>query len=166
MPSRNPSKSSTRLVKTRSAPRKVFIVHGHDEAPKEKVARFLERVKFLPIILHEQVSGGRTIIEKIEAHTDVQFAVVLLTPDDMGSAKDSTPNPRARQNVVLELGYFMAKLGRDRVCALKRDNVEIPSDIAGVVYQTFDAGDAWKHALGKELEGAGFDIDWNLVMRQ
>jgi len=166
MPSRNLINPLTRRAKAKSVPRKVFIVHGLDEAPKEKVARFLERVNFSPIILHEQVSRGRTIIEKIEAHADVQFAVVLLTPDDMGGAKDGTQNPRARQNVVLELGYFMAKLGRDRVLALKRDDVEMPSDMAGVVYQTFDAGDAWMHVLGKELESAGFVIDWNLVMRQ
>lgn len=166
MASHKPSKSPARRAKKRAAPRKVFIVHGHDETPKEKVARFLELVKFRPIILHEQASGGRTIIEKIEDHDDVEFAVVLLTPDDMGGAKNGAPQPRARQNVVLELGYFIAKLGRGRVCALRRDEVEMPSDVAGVIYQTFDSGDAWKHALGKELEAAGFEIDWNVVMRQ
>ena len=73
--------------------------------------------------------------------------------------------PRARQNVVLELGYFIGRLGRDRVCALKRDDIEMPSDFGGVVYETFDSGGGWKQALGRELQAAGFDIDWYIVMK-
>lgn len=96
----------------------VFIVHGHDAEARETVARFLGNIGFEPIILHEQASRGRTVIEKGEAHSDVGFAVVLLTPDDMGrSVTETDLEPRARQNVLLELGYFIAKLGRDRVCA-------------------------------------------------
>lgn len=144
--------------------RKVFVVHGHDELPREKVAHFLERLGFEPIILHEQASGGRTVIEKIEAHGDVGFAVVLLTPDDEGCKKGDSAQPRARQNVILELGYFLGRLKRNRVCALKVGNVEIPSDFGGVVYVPFDDSDRWKEALGKELEEAGFEIDWNKAM--
>jgi predicted nucleotide-binding protein len=144
--------------------RKVFIVHGHDDGAREAVARFLERVGLEPIILHEQANRGRTIIEKFEAHQDVGFAVVLLTPDDEGCEKGGTPLPRARQNVVLELGYFVGVLGRDHVCALRRGDVEIPSDMTGVVYVPFDNSDGWKQSLGRELEAAGFEIDWGKAM--
>ncbi len=145
---------------------KVFIVHGHDGEARESVARFLTNTGFKPIILHEQANRGRTIIEKVEAHNDVGFAIVLLTPDDEGRAKGASGlEPRARQNVLLELGYFIGHLGRENVCALKRGTVEIPSDFAGVVWETMDAGNGWMQALGRELAAAGYDIDWNEVMR-
>ena len=114
---------------------------------------------------HERANEGRTVIEKVEAHGDVGFAIVLLTPDDEGSLKGGTPAPRARQNVLLELGYFIGRLGRNRVCALKRGDLEIPSDFGGVVYEPFDAAGAWKQKLGRELEAVGYEIDWNKVMR-
>jgi predicted nucleotide-binding protein len=145
--------------------RRVFVVHGHDDGAREAVARFLEKIGFEAIILHEQANQGRTVIEKIEAHGNVHFAVVLLTPDDTGCAKDGEPEPRARQNVLLELGYFIGRLGRDRVCALKRGTLEIPSDFAGVVWETMDSAGGWKSALGRELQAAGHDVDWNMVMR-
>jgi predicted nucleotide-binding protein len=144
---------------------KVFIVHGHDGESREAVARFLSQIGLEPIILHEQASRGRTVIEKVEANGDVGFAVVLLTPDDEGCKKGGTLEPRARQNVLLELGYFIGRLGRDRVCALKRGEVEIPSDFAGVVWGPMDDGYGWKQSLGRELQAAGYQIDWNLVMR-
>lgn len=154
----------TRLVVPHS--NRVFIVHGHDAEARETVARFLSNIGFEPIILHEQANQGRTVIEKVEANADVGFAVVLLTPDDVGRANaDSELEPRARQNVLLELGYFIAKLGRERVCALKRGNVVIPSDFAGVVWTEMDGAGGWKSALGKELQAAGHSIDWNKVMR-
>lgn len=144
----------------------VFIVHGHDGEARESVARFLTNIGFIPIILHEQANRGRTVIEKVEANSDVSFAIVLLTPDDEGRAKDvGQLEPRVRQNVLLELGYFIGRLGREHVCALKRGIVEIPSDFAGVVWETMDAGNGWKQSLGRELEAAGHDIDWNNVMR-
>lgn len=145
--------------------RKVFIVHGHDDGARETVARFLERIGLEAIILHEQANQGRTIIEKVVAHGDVGFAVVLLTPDDEGCEIRGTPEARARQNVLLELGYFIGRLGRDKVCALKRGTLEIPSDFAGVVWESMDAGGGWKQSLARELEAAGHDIDWNKVMR-
>ncbi len=156
--------SDTMPLETKAAPqkadpsRRVFIVHGHDEAAKQSVARFLEQMNFQPIILHEQPNLGRTIIEKIEDHRDVGFAVVLLTPDD----ECVTPHgnkKRPRQNVILELGYFIGHLGRDRVAALKRGDLELPSDIIGVVYTDFDDRGAWKMDLAKELKGAGYAID-------
>jgi predicted nucleotide-binding protein len=151
----------------RGAPkRKVFVVHGHDDGAREAVARFLEGLGFEAIILHEQANKGRTIIEKVEAHSDVGFAVVLLTPDDEGRSKKETAlRNRARQNVILELGYFVGKLGREQVCAFKRGDIEIPSDFGGVVYATFDENGGWKSALATELQAAGHDIDWNKIMK-
>ncbi|WP_080415879.1 TIR domain-containing protein [Burkholderia ubonensis] len=155
----------TTAAKTGELSRRVFIVHGHDEAARESVARFLEKIGFEPVILHEQASRNRTVIEKIEANSDVGFAVVLLTPDDVGrSASDGELQPRARQNVLLELGYFIGHLGRGNVCALKRGDIEIPSDYLGVVWVSIDGGN-WKQALGQELEAAGHNIDWNRVMK-
>jgi predicted nucleotide-binding protein len=145
------------------SPRKAFVVHGHDEGAREAVARFLERIGFEAIIFNEQASQGLTIIEKIEAHGNVGFAVVLRTPDDVGSVKEGNLQPRARQNVLLELGYFVGRLGRGCVCALKRGDLEIPSDFGGVVYEPFDQSGGWKIALGRELKAAGFDINWNKV---
>jgi predicted nucleotide-binding protein len=144
--------------------RKVFVVHGHDDAVRESVARFLLLSGCDPIILNEQASRNRTVIEKIEANQDVRFALVLLTPDDEGAKKGEPLQPRARQNVLLELGYFMAKLGRGNVCALKRGDVEIPSDFAGVIWTAYDSAGAWKKELAKELEAAGFAVDWKKAM--
>lgn len=148
-----------------SLSRRVFVVHGHDGEARETVARFLAKLGFEPIILHEQANQGRTIIEKFEAHGDVGFAVVLLTPDDEGRAKGGELQSRARQNVVLELGYFIGKLGRGKVCALKRGELELPSDYLGVVWEKMDDGGGWRQALGRELQAAGHVIDWNMVMR-
>nr|WP_290839973.1 nucleotide-binding protein [Halomonas sp.] len=158
-------KGSTETVLRPPFSRKIFIVHGHDDGARETVARFLERIGLEAIILHEQANQGRTIIEKVVANSEVGFAVVLLTPDDEGCAKGGKPEPRARQNVLLELGYFIGRLGRDKVCALKRGTLEIPSDFAGVVWETMDSNGGWKQALARELEAAGHSIDWNKVMR-
>lgn len=146
---------------------RVFIVHGHDEAPRETVARFLAAIGLDPVILHEQANKGMTIPEKLAAYANVGFAVVLLTPDDEGRVKEAAELQfRARQNVILELGYFVGRLGRDRVCALLKGHVEIPSDYVGVVYTPFDEGGGWRQKLAQELEAAGYDIDWNKVMRR
>lgn len=145
--------------------RKVFIVHGRDDGPREAVARFLERLGFIPIILNEQANQGRTVIEKVEAYSDVDFAVVLLTPDDEGNLVGEAPRYRARQNVILELGYFIGKLTRKHVCTLVAGDIEIPSDWRGVVDEKFDAAGAWRQVLARELEAAGHRIDWNTVMR-
>jgi predicted nucleotide-binding protein len=144
--------------------RRVFVVHGHDDGPREAVARFLERIGFEPIILHEQANRGRTIIEKVEAHGDAGFAVVLLTPDDEGCLKGETPQPRPRQNVLLELGYFAGRLGRANVCALKVGDIELPSDFGGVVWEKFDVSGGWKLALARELRAAGFEVDGNKLV--
>ena len=144
--------------------RNVFVIHGHDEAAKHELARFLKRLEFDPVILSEQPSKGNTIIEKFDECAAASYAVALLTADDVGSRRhESAAKPRARQNVIFELGYFIGRLGRDRVCALTKGAPEIPSDYAGVVYILMDSGD-WKIPLCRELKAAGFDIDTNKVI--
>lgn len=157
LPKLSASPSSTEIDN-----KKVFIVHGHDVSVKIAVARFLERLDLKPIILHEQASGGTTIIEKIENNTDVGFGIVLYTPCDLGKAKnDEELQIRARQNVVFEHGYLIAKLGRSNVCALVKDNIEKPNDISGIVYVNYDSGTGWHMELFKELKNAGYDLDAN-----
>lgn len=150
----------------RAKTRRVFIVHGHDEGSREGVARYLEKIGFEPIILHEQANKGRTVIEKVEANSDVGFAVVLLTPDDEGRKVGGAMESRARQNVLLELGYFIGRLGRENVCAIRKNDVAVPSDFAGVVWENMDEAGVWKQALARELQAAGHDIDWNRVMNK
>jgi len=141
--------------------RGVFVVHGRDQGVKHEVARFLERLGLKPIILHEQPSKGRTIIEKFEDYSDVAYAVVLLTADDIGklASEETEPRPRARQNVVFELGFFIGNLGRKRVCTLYQEGLELPSDYKGVVYVPLDPRGAWKLQLGGELKAAGLEVD-------
>lgn len=146
---------------------KVFVVHGHDETLLNQVARYLEKLKIEPVILFEQPGKGQTIIEKIESNSNVGFAIVLFTPDDTGGkAADGSPGqkPRARQNVVLELGYFLGKLSRSRVTVLYDPSVELPSDYHGVEYIRIDAEGAWKLKLAAELKAGGIEIDMNLAI--
>ena len=147
------AKTTVVLARSKQQSRDIFIVHGQDEAAKYEVARFIEQLALHPIILHEKPDKGRTIIEKFEDHSDVGFAVVLLTPDDIGYPEGlhTDAKPRPRQNVMLELGFFLGKLGRNRVCALQKGEIEIPTDYAGVLYKTMDAMGAWKFALAKEI---------------
>lgn len=143
---------------------KVFIVHGRDDLVKVATARFVEKIGFSAIILHEQASAGKTIIEKIEEHTNVRFAIVLYTPCDFGGlAGQKKSVPRARQNVVFEHGYLIAKLGRQNVCALVKGDTEMPNDISGIVYIPFDDHGAWQTKVAKEMRKAGCAIDMNKV---
>jgi predicted nucleotide-binding protein len=142
----------------------VFIVHGHDEGAKESLARFLTKLDLNPIILHEQANEGRTIIEKFENHaSSVGYAIVLITPDDIGYIKDKPEKakPRARQNVIFELGYFIGRLTRRKVCALYKEGVEIPSDYQGVLFIPMDSNGAWKLQLAKEMKNIGLKVDMN-----
>jgi len=142
----------------------VFLVHGHDEGAMHSVARFLEQLGVKPVILQEQINKGMTIIEKFEDFAECAgFAVVLMTPDDFGYpvGKEEEKKYRPRQNVVLELGYFAAHLGRSRTFVLVKGNIEMPSDIFGLVYEPMDKSEGWKMKLARELKAAGFDIDLN-----
>lgn len=143
---------------------RVFIVHGHDEARKHELFRVLHDVTGTkPIILHEQPSGGRSILEKLETYAaSAGFAVALLTADDAGRAKDVDDEaPRARQNVVFEAGYFAGRLGRARVVLLHEAGVELPSDLDGVVYVALDPAGAWKMKLTHEMASGGLAVAWS-----
>ena len=138
---------------------KIFIVHGHNGELKQSVARIIEKQGIEAIILSEQVNQGRTIIEKFESYGDVGGAICLFTSDDIGKAKQESENKyRARQNVVLETGYFMGKLGRDHVVILADDGIEMPSDLSGVVYTNTSN---WQIDLLRELKSIGYTIDFN-----
>lgn len=145
--------------------KKVFIVHGHDLAARDAVARFIDKLELTSIIFSEQPNAGQTIIEKFEnLSDDVGYAIVLLTPDDMGTSIDNPEElkPRARQNVIYELGWFGAKLGRDRVCAIVKGGIEIPSDYDGIVY--IDMDKEWQLSLAKEMKHVIKDLDMNKVI--
>lgn len=156
---------SSKQISQKSTPKnmdKIFIVHGHDGELKQSVARIIEKQGLKAIILTEQANRGRTIIEKFEDYSDVGGAICLFTADDYGRAKnDTTDNTRARQNVVLETGYFMGKLGRDHVVLLADKGIEMPSDLSGVVYT--DTG-SWQFALLKELAAMGYKVDLNKLL--
>ncbi len=127
------------MLDPKSLDRNVFIVHGHDEAKKWELKNFLAKLGLEPLILHEQDDRGMTIIEKFEHYaSQCRFAFVLLTPDDSVSHPDTQESKwRARQNVIMELGWFMAKLGRERVIIIHKGQVEIPSDMLGIIYLPF-----------------------------
>lgn len=133
--------------------KKVFIVHGRDDSKKYELSGFLYEQGLQPIILHEQVNNGKTIIEKIENNSDVACAIILLTPDDEGKLKSSNNDlkTRARQNVIFEAGYFMGKLGRNRTILLSGVE-ETMSDIDGIVYLDINN---YKSSLLKELKELG-----------
>ena len=144
---------------------RIFIVHGHDETSKIKTARFVEKLGFEAIILHEQASSSATIIEKIEANCNVGFGIILYTPCDIGGKNTSDPKLklRARQNVVFEHGFLIGNIGRSNVCALVKGDVETPNDISGVVYVQMDDSDAWCYKVAKELKKAGYPVDLNKI---
>jgi hypothetical protein len=148
---------------------RIFIVHGHDSRMLLSVERWIRKLGIEPIILHQQPDQGRTIIEKIEAYSDVGFAIVLLSPDDEGRRMKTQVKfkPRVRQNVILELGYFIGKLGRDKVHAIYREqkDLELPSDFLGVLYTPFKKAKDWQSKIARELEAAGYSTDKNKLSK-
>jgi|SRR5665648_2036 len=148
---------------------KIFIVHGHDEEMKQAVARAVEKIDLKPIILHEQPNKGRTIIKKFEDYSDVNFAIVLLSPDDIAYPKDKSPKDkefRARQNVIFELGFFVGKLGREHVFILYREehNFEFPTDYSGICYTPYNNKGQWRFDLIGELNSCGYNVDANKLI--
>ena len=139
--------------------KKVFIVHGHDNGLKQEVARLVEKQGLEAIILSEQANRCKTIIEKFEEHSDVGAAICLFTGDDYGRTKDAEEDKlRARQNVVFEAGFFMGKLGRENVVLIANPDIEIPSDLQGVVYTNKDM---WQTDVLRELKAIGYNVDFN-----
>jgi len=164
----DPSRETKKILS-----KNVFIVHGRDHKPMKELKAMLKQFGLNPIVLHEQPSGSRTIVEKLEKYSDVGYAFVILTPDDIGGDRhrfDSRSrkvgvriieeySERARQNVILEFGYFIGKLGRDKVCCLHKGDVELPSDMHGMVYIPFKQSvNEVKDKVVKELKAAGYEI--------
>ncbi|HEX4952068.1 MAG TPA: nucleotide-binding protein [Thermoanaerobaculia bacterium] len=141
----------------------VFVVHGHDHAVLHEAARLIERLGLKPVVLFEEPSKGRTIIEKLEQRSFAGAALVILTPDDIGACvkEPQEMRPRARQNVILELGFFIGVLGRGRVVVLYTEGIELPSDYSGVEYVRFDREGAWKLRVARELRAAKLEVDLN-----
>lgn len=145
--------------------RKVFVVYGHDGNARTQLEAMLRRRDLEPIIIDQLVSSGATIIEKLEEHTnEVNFGIVLATPDDIGYAKNNEDKKRyrARQNVVLELGMLLAKIGRSKVAILlsQAEDMEKPSDIDGLIYIPFkDNIEETKLSLAKEMQSNGYTLD-------
>lgn len=156
----NENNTTTDATQKQGTYDKIFIVHGHDGEIKQSVARIVEKQGIEAVILSEKANQGRTIIEKFEDYSDVDGAICLFTADDLGREKNgSSDNLRARQNVVLETGYFMGKLGRKCIVILADEQVEMPSDLSGVVYTNTDN---WQIDLLKELKAMGYSIDFNI----
>jgi predicted nucleotide-binding protein len=163
----NPKSSPARIKQGANNPtaRKAFIVHGHEHGLKETVARFLEKLDIEPIILHEQADKGRTLIEKFEEHAgEVQYAVVILSGDDLAHSKSepAETESRARQNVIFEFGFFVGRLGRTHTFALLQKDVALPSDMNGIIYIKLEDNN-WRFLLAREFKAAGLDIDMNKV---
>ena len=147
---------------------KVFVVHGHDDKLKLDVENFIHQIGLEPIVLHRQANEGQTIIEKFERNSDVGFAFIVLTPDEISYTLDQENKVdverkkeyRARPNVIFEFGYFVGKLGRNRVCCLLKGNTVVPTDVSGVVYHKIDNSIEEKgFAIIKELKAAGYKIN-------
>ncbi|WP_205837184.1 TIR domain-containing protein [Neorhizobium sp. T25_13] len=146
---------------------KVFIVHGHDEGAKNELEIMLRDMGLDPVILHRQVDGGRTIIEKFEDHADVGYAFILMTPDEIAyviaddeKADDQRKKEyRARPNVIWEFGYFVGRLGRKRTCCLHRGKMTMPSDLNGLIYKAFDKSvEEIGWSIQKELRALGYKL--------
>jgi predicted nucleotide-binding protein len=159
----------------RALPKKeIFLSHGKDLKPLTELKEMLTELGLKPIILSEQPSGGRTVMEKLEAYSGVGFAFIILTPDDLGGFVEmgskwsrpqrlrrflKTAHNRPRQNVILEFGYFVGKLGRDKVACLLKKPVEQPSDMQGIVYLSFkESLTEIKEEIVQELRAAGYEI--------
>jgi predicted nucleotide-binding protein len=162
------------LKKTSSSSRslslsnKVFIVHGHDHGFKTEVEQFIHEIGLEAVVLHRKPDEGRTIIEKFEKHSDVGYAFILLTPDEVAytvdqdnySDEDRKKEKRARPNVIFEFGYFVGRLGRSRVCCLHKGDVTLPSDLDGLIYKKIEGSlDSQAYSLIKELKAAGYNVN-------
>ena len=141
------------------SPNRVFVVHGQNETARTAVVSFLESIGLVGIVLHDQPNMGRHLLTKFIQEAElVIFAVVLMTDDDLGSLKGGKLAPRARQNVILELGYFLAHLGQAKVCALITPGLETPSDFDGIVYIRMDNEQRWQEELKRELLAARMPV--------
>ncbi|MCM1539658.1 MAG: nucleotide-binding protein [Blautia sp.] len=146
--------------------KKVFLVHGRNMQMKKEIKAFFYEIGFEPIILSEQVNGGKTVIEKFEEYAEqAAFAVIMLSPDDEGGSRGQLPRPRARQNVILELGYFIGRLGRSKVLLFRPadEEFEEPSDISGYCFINYDSSEKWKLEAAKNIASMGYHIDLHKI---
>jgi len=144
----------------------VLVVHGEDDETRVSVVRFIEKPGLKAVLLHEQANAGQTIIEKFERHAAISgYAVIILTPDDIGALKENTDDAklRTRQDVVLGLGYFCGALGRARVSVLVKESVEILSDYLGVASTLTDLEGTWQHSLARDMNSADLSFDANRI---
>jgi len=149
----------TAIESSDRSPNRVFVVHGQNESARKKIVSFLSEVGLNGIVLHEQPSMGRHLLTKFIKEAELAtFAVVLMTDDDVGGLNDSDLAPRARQNVILELGYFLSHLGQQQICALVTPGLETPSDFDGIVYISMDEDGKWETELRRELRAAGMPL--------
>lgn len=176
-PSASTQESSTLVSPTATTPShesKVFIVHGHDSQAREQLELVIHKLGLAPFVLQNTGGSGLTIIEALEREIGhhsgaAKFGIVLLTPDDIGYAKeagDTEAQPRARQNVVLEMGMLISALGRTNVAILKKQHLEIPSDAQGILYIAFN--DHVKETVPKlvdRLRSAGFVLNPEAITR-
>lgn len=144
----------------RRSSNRVFIVHGRNEPTRISVVEFLKRIGMEPIVLHEQPNMGRHLLTKFMQEAElVTFAVILMTDDDIGGLDQDNMRARARQNVILELGYFLSYLGQPNVCALITPGLETPSDFDGIAYIKMDEGGHWQVELERELLAAAMPVE-------
>lgn len=154
------------LPQTRQPDGKVFLVHGRDDAAKNEVALFLQRIGLDAVVLHLKPNRGRHLLTKFrETSEGASFAVVLMNADDEGGLAGQPSQKRARQNVVFELGYFIGKLGPENVTALVVEGVEKPSDFDGIAYIGFDFRGGWKSELARELHAAKIPFEHSKVFK-
>ena len=147
--------------------KKVFVVHGHDEIAKTSLEVFLHEIGFEPVVLHRQADEGLTVIEKFEKHSEVGYAFILLTPDEIAYVSGEANKPeaerrtelRARPNVIFEFGYFVGKLGRSRVCCLYTGDVSLPSDVSGMIYKKYEKSiEEVAYSVIKDLKASGYGV--------
>lgn len=166
-PAQNSSADGQEELSSQQRTKKVFVVHGRDDVAKTSLEVFLHEIGLEPIVLHRQADEGMTIIEKFEKHSDVDYAFILLTPDEIAylSEEESKPDNdrqkelRARPNVIFEFGYFVGKLGRSRVCCLYTGNVSLPSDVSGMIYKKYENSiEEAAYSIIKDLKASGYVI--------
>lgn len=157
--------ASESAVAPLSASNRVFIVHGHDDKAKSELEVILGEMGLEPVVLHRQADSGKTLIEKFEHYSDVGFAFILLTPDEIAflateetkSDDERKKEHRARPNVIFEFGFFVGRLGRERTCCIYKGPVTVPSDLSGLVYKQFENSiEEVGYAIRKELIAAGY----------
>ncbi|MDD2834972.1 MAG: nucleotide-binding protein [Methanothrix sp.] len=153
------------LLENNRFPRRVFIIHGRDYHSRDTLVSILKKLHFEPIVLQREPSKSLSVIEKLERDTiDIGFSFIIYTPDDLGGLSGETQRPRARQNVIFEHGFLISKLGRERTCALVKEEIEIPSDLKGVIYEKFDDLEDEAVKILRILKQAGYEVDANSLV--